>query len=281
MSHIAVLTDSSARLPAGLQALPFVRVIPLKLNWKGASIEDSLELDLDAFYHRLEQESELPTTSQATQGEFLQAFDELALQYDGAVVLPISSGISGTMDAALHAAADYSKMPVEVVDTRLTTVGLELVVRAAIQAAGEGKSLAEVTQAARTVANATSIYFMVDSLIYLHKGGRINGASKFLGSALNIKPILYLNEQGKIDALERVRTRAKALERLVELAAEKAGGKPSVVGILHANAPDRAEMISHQVQQKFPCQEIYISQLSPVVAAHVGQGTVGIAVYNI
>ena len=121
------------------------------------------------------------------------------------------------------------------------------------------------------------MYFVVDTLDYLHRGGRIGGAARFLGSALSIKPILFFDDEGKIDALERVRTKHKALERLVALAEEKAGGRPVHLGLMHANASDVAAELQTRLVERLNCREVHTFELSPVIGAHVGPGAIGVA----
>jgi DegV family protein with EDD domain len=124
------------------------------------------------------------------------------------------------------------------------------------------------------------VYFAVDTLEYLHRGGRINTASRYLGTMLAVKPILYFNEEGKIDALERVRTSRKALQRLLELAGEHAAGQPVHVGIVHADAADVAREFQAEVESRLNCKEIFTVECSPNIAVHVGPGTIGIALYT-
>jgi DegV family protein with EDD domain len=126
-----------------------------------------------------------------------------------------------------------------------------------------------------------SIFFMVDTMEYLYKGGRIGGASRFLGGALDIKPILYLTPEGKINALEKVRTKKKAVQRLIDLAVEKAARKQARVGIIHAQARADAEAIAQTLAGRMDCAELEIYELSPVIGTHVGPGTLGIAIHTI
>jgi DegV family protein with EDD domain len=124
------------------------------------------------------------------------------------------------------------------------------------------------------------VFFAVETLEYLHRGGRIGGASRYLGTTLAIKPILFFNSEGKIDALERVRSKRKSWQRLIELAEEQANGRPVHVGIAHANAPGAGQKFRDEVEQRLNCKEIFTVELSPVIGVHVGPGTVGIALYS-
>ena len=150
---------------------------------------------------------------------------------------------------------------------------------AAARTAAQGKSLQEVRQAADDVVQRMHLFFAVDTLEYLHRGGRIGGASRYLGSVLNIKPIIYFDLDGKLDALERARTKGKALKRLTALAEEKANGHPLHLGVIHANAPEAAQEFCEQITQHLHCKEVFTLELSPVIGVHVGPGTIGIALY--
>ena len=279
MPRIAIITDSTAYLPPDMVERYAIHVIPLKIQWGEETFRDGIDLTPAEFYKRLEATPALPTTSQVSTHEFLQVFDQLAPQYDGIIVPLISSGISGTAASAQAAAAQFNKIPVEVVDTHSTAAGLALVILAAARAVEQGCSLAEVAQITRQVCQKVQVYFMVDTLTYLQKGGRIGGASRYLGTLLGIKPLLFLNEEGKIDALERVRTKKKAVARLAELAEEKAGGQAVHIGVMHANVPEEAAKFKTRLAGRLDCQTIHIFDLSPVIGAHVGPGTIGVAVY--
>lgn len=280
MTKIAILTDSTANLPVEWVEQYNVRVIPLKIHWGNETFLDGVGITPNEFYTRLSHSKSLPTTSQPSIQDFLQAFESLADQADGIVVPLISSGISGTVASAQAAARQFNRVPVEIVDTRVTSAGQALVIMAAARAAAQGKSLQDVRQAADGVVQRMHLFFAVDTLEYLHRGGRIGGASRYLGTVLNIKPILYFDLDGKLDALERARTKSKALQRLMALAEEKANGHPLHLGVIHANSPQIAQEFREQITQHLQCEEIFILELSPVIGVHVGPGTIGIAFYT-
>lgn len=279
MTKIAILTDSTANLPVEWVEKNNVRVIPLKIHWGNDTFLDGVDLTPNEFYTRLLHSKTLPTTSQPSIQDFLQAFESLANQADGIVVPLISSGISGTVASALAAVREFFRVPVEIVDTRVTSAGQGLVVMAAARAAAQGKSLQEVRQAADEVVQRMQLFFAVDTLEYLHRGGRIGGASRYLGTVLNIKPILYFDLDGKLDALERARTKGKALQRLTALAEEKANGHPLHLSVIHANAPEIAQEFREQITHRLHCEEVFTMELSPVIGVHVGPGTIGVALY--
>jgi len=280
MPKIAIVTDSTAYLPKAFIDNHNIRVVPLKIHWNDKTYKDGIDISPSEFYKRLEKSSSIPTTSQPPSAEFQQVYEKLATDHDGIIVSLISSGISGTVSSAKTAARDFSKAPVEVIDTFSTGAGLALVVKVIAQAVSDGKTLADIKQIAEGIVEQLSIFFAVDTLEYLHKGGRIGGASRYFGAALSIKPILYLDNQGKIDALEKVRTKNKVIKRLIELTIEKAAGNPVHVGIMHANALEEAMYIQKQLLSQLECRESGIYEISPVIGTHVGPGTVGLGIYQ-
>lgn len=278
MSRIAVLTDSTANLTPELVEKYHIHVLPLKILWKEEVLRDGIDITPAAFYERLDRDPVAPSTSQATVMEFSQAFEKLAAEYDAIFAPLISSGISGTVDSAVTAAKEFTKCPLEVYDTRQAAGGMALVVLAAAQVAHAGGTLEMISRAAHKASDTMHTYFKVETLKYLHRGGRIGGAARFLGTALDLKPILTIN-QGRIDAFERVRTNKKALKRLIDIILEKAAGKPSHVVVMHAAAMEEAKAAREVLTRELNCVEFEILDLSPAIGAHVGPGTLGIAIY--
>ncbi len=279
MSRIAVVTDSTAYLPPELVAQYGIYVMPQQLIWGDETFLDGVTIDPPTFYERLSRSADIPTTSQASAGEFADLFAEAARNADGIVGVFISTELSGTVASALAAQELLPDLPIEVVDSRSTTMGLGFVALAAARAAAEGKGLAEVATAARELVPRVNVLFIVETLEYLHRGGRIGGASRLLGSALRIKPLLHLNE-GRIDALGRVRTKRKAVERMLEVMAGRVGDAPVHAAVIHANAPEEATRLREQVRERFSYAELHLADLSPVIGTHVGPGTVGVAFYT-
>ena len=280
MTKIKLVTDSTAYLPIDFVAKHGIKVVPLKLNWDNDTFRDNVDITAQAYYQRLEKSNTIPTTSQPSSGDFLTAFKEAANGADALVAVLISSGISGTVDSALLAKKEFNQVPLEVVDSKVTAAGLALMVKAMAAATEKGGSVDDVVKMGNRVFDSMGVYFVVDTLKYLHKGGRIGGASAFLGSALDLKPILYLSPEGKVEALEKVRTKKKAVSRLIDLAVEKAGGKKARVGIMQANAMEGAQAIKAELEKRMDLAEIEIYELSPAIGTHTGPGTLGIAVHT-
>jgi len=281
MPRIAVVTDSTAYLPLELVAQYGIRVMPLRLVCGDETFWDGMTMDLPTFYARLSRSRDIPTTSQPPSGVFADLFAEMAHNADGIVGVFISTKLSGTVYSALAAQKLLPGLPiaVEVVDSRSTSMGLGFVVLAAARAAAEGKSLAQVAAAAQRLVPRVNALFVVETLEYLHRGGRIGGASCLLGTALCINPLLHLTE-GSIDVLERVCTKRRAVQRVLEVMAERAEDAPVHAAVIHANAPEEATRLQQQIRERFHCIELHLTEFSSVIGTHVGPGTVGVAFYT-
>jgi DegV family protein with EDD domain len=279
MAGIGIVTDSTAYLDREYARKHDIKVVPLKVIMEGETYREGVDITNDEFYRRLKQSEMFPTTSQPSVGDFLEAYREMAGRYDALLSVHISAGISGTVESAKAAAAEMDGFPVEVIDSRYVAVQLYLIVDRLVRARDEGKGMEELKKIADETIRSSVLMFVVDTLEYLHRGGRIGGAQAFLGSMLRIKPILYID--GTIDALEKVRGSAKALDRLVELAAEKLAGRRARVGVTHVQNRDRAEELLEKVKQRLDCdpEEILFNETGPVIGAHVGPGTVGVGFY--
>jgi len=277
MKKIAILTDSSAYLPPELVRQYGIHVIPLTVLWGSETLLDGVEITPAEFLQRLAEDPVHPSTTQPNPDDFRVLYEQLATEFDAIVAPLISDELSGTVNSAQTAANDFKRVPVRVVDTRSTSMGLGFSVLAAARTASQGKSLEEVEEAARAAAARSRVLFVVDTLEYLHRGGRIGGASKFFGSALNIKPLLHLHG-GRVDALEKVRTKNKAIERMIEVIAQFADGRPMRTAIIHAGVPEEAEALKARVSEQWDCPELILTTLSPAIAIHTGPGTLGLAV---
>ena len=279
MAKIAIITDSTAYLSPDTVKRYGIHVLPLKIHWVGETFRDNVDIHPETFYEDLEQTEWLPTTSQPSMQEFYNLFEEIAPDVDAILVILISSGISGTVGSAMSAAQEFSSVPVEVIDSHLTSVGLALVVKKAAQMIETGVDLGEIVRQVRITAASVKTYFVVDTLKYLHKGGRIGGASRYVGTALKIKPILTLTPDGRIDALEKVRTKKKALQRVIRIANKIAGKGKIIGGVVHANDPEMANHFEEMVRESLTVKELGLYELSPVIGTHVGPGTLGLAFY--
>jgi DegV family protein with EDD domain len=276
---IAVVTDSTAYIPDELLKKYDIHVIPLNVNWSGKSYLDNVDISPEEFYQRLQSDSELPTTSQPSAGEFQALFQKLSDNYAGVVAVLISSDLSGTIASALAAKDLVGDFPVEVVDSRLTTMALGFLALKAAEVAQQGGGIEEVAAAARALVGKVRVLFVVDTLEYLHKGGRIGGAKKLLGSLLALKPILEIVD-GKIDSLASVRTKKKAIQTMISYLQEDAVGKQNLhFAVFHGVAEADTQAIAESVSSSLQPKMLVTSKLSPALGVHTGPGTVGIGYY--
>lgn len=277
---IKIVTDSTAYLPEETVRQHDIRVVPLYVHFGTEAFKEGVELSNEEFYQRLKEAPELPTTSQPSLGEFKTVFEPLVDAGHEVIALTISSKISGTWNSAMGAKDMLPEAPISVVDTFSTSVGLHLMVDAAVQAAAAGATRQEIVDQIEEIKQKMQIFFVVDTLEYLAKGGRIGNGKAFLGTLLKVKPILVLQE-GAIEPLEQVRSKRKATARMLELVEEYVGGSgnSSKVAVTHALVPEDAEMISHELVGRLGCAAPLIGELGPVIGTHTGPGMVGIAAY--
>ncbi|QRN83388.1 DegV family protein [Chloroflexota bacterium] len=277
MSKVAIVTDSTAYLQDDLLTTYNISVVPLVVIWGTETLHDNVDIGPKEFYERLSKAKIMPSTSQPTVKSFADVYEKLHAEGYEILALVLSAALSGTMDSATQAKAMVPDAVVEVVDSKITSVPLAYMALAAARAAKQGASLGECKSIAEEIRDHAQVFFAVDTLEFLHRGGRIGGASRFLGTALNLKPILYLKD-GKIEALERVRTSKKAHDRLIDLIGDNVYGKTPInmMGVVGANAEKSAKHLLDKIETRFSPREIMVANLSPVIGVHTGPGTVGV-----
>lgn len=277
MSRIGIVTDSTAYIPQELVEKYDIKVAPQISIWGEETFLDGVDMFPEEFYTRLKASKELPTTSQATVAMFHKIFEPLVEQGVPVLAIVISEKLSGTLQSATQAKAMFPGARIELVDSRSAAMELGFQVLAAARAAEAGKSFDEVVEIAREAKKHTGVFFVVDTLEYLHKGGRIGGASRLIGTALNIKPILEVRD-GAVEPIEKVRTKAKAYARLIDILDERIAGESNIrLATLHAAAPQDAQRLMDMAAERLHPIETVFSEVSPVVGTHVGPGTVGLA----
>ena len=278
MSKVAIVTDSTAYLPEDLVSAYNITVVPLVVIWGEETLLDNVDIGPEEFYSRLATAKVMPSTSQATIKAFADVFEKLHGEGYEILTLVISAALSGTMDSATQAMKMVPDAKVELVDSKLTSVPLAFMALSTARAAKRGASLAKCKEIAEAIRDHSEVFFAVDTLEFLHRGGRIGGASRFLGTALNLKPILYL-EEGKIEALEKVRTSKRAHKRLIELLKDRMDGQSPInlVGVVGAAADKSMTRLMADIKENFQPKEVMMADLSPVIGTHTGPGTVGVA----
>jgi DegV family protein with EDD domain len=274
---VAVVTDSTSYLPAELVGEHGITVVPLQVVIGGTAYDEGGETSSTTVADALRSWTPV-STSRPGPAAFTEAYEAAARHgCDGVVSVHLSSKMSGTVESA-QLAAKEAPLRVEVVDSLSLGMGLGYAVLAAARVAAAGGSVDEVTRAARERAEGCAAIFYVDTLEYLRRGGRIGPAAALLGSALSVKPLLHLVD-GHIEPLEKVRTSSRAISRLEDLAAAKAGAGAVDVAVHHLANPDRAAALADRLRGRLPgLHDLYVSEVGAVVGAHVGPGMLAVVV---
>lgn len=279
MSKIAVVTDSTTYMPPELVKKYNISIAPQVLIWGDETYKDGVDIGSQEFFSRLRTAKVLATTSQVAVISFQEIFQDLVEKgYDVLAVL-ISSKLSGTVQSALQAKdlMSSAREKVNVVDSQSVAMALGFQVLAVARALEDGASLKDAIALAERSHENTGVFFAVDTLEFLHRGGRIGGAQRFIGTMLNMKPILAIQD-GRVEGVERIRTKAKALDRVLELTTEKIAGRTPVrLATLHADAADEARALLTRAEQALHPVESLFTEVSPAVGNHTGPGTVGLA----
>lgn len=276
---VAIVTDSTHYLPGDVASAYAVRVVPLYVKFGDRLARESDMPDLQEFYERLRlAAADMPTTSQPSIGDFLECYEPLLESGHDIVSIHLSAGISGTYDSALQARAQLAERGydgrIEVLDSRTVCGGLGHVVLAAASRARAGGSLDEVAQRTLDARASVQIWFCLDTLEYLRRGGRIGGAQAWLGSALRIKPILSLEIE--ITPVERVRTSGRAFERMVQYMRDLHGDGKDAWCVQHIQAAGEARRLVDHGRDIFGCEPLFVSEVGPVIGAHAGPGMLGV-----
>ena len=277
MGQVQIITDSSAYIPKQYVDELDIAVVPLQVNWQGKSYKDGVDISADEFYKQLINANEVPTTSPTSVHEYTEAIKRGRSIGKELLILPISSVVSASIKSAYAAQKVYAGEPVEIVDTKLTSMALGLMVIAAARAAKAGSSLAQCKAIAEIAFDHIGLLFVVETLKYLRLGGRIGAAKNLLGTALNIKPILTMKDGANAQAGSAV-SKPKAIEKMIEMAKEMiANQSPVTLSVMHAMDPEDASKVLEMGKKEFKPTETILAELSPVIGAHVGPGTIAIA----
>jgi DegV family protein with EDD domain len=247
------------------------------LIWGEETFRDGVDISPIEFYTRLSKADIMPTTSQVAVVDFKEIYEKLHGEGKEIIAILISDLLSKTVNSAELAKQMVPEAKIVVVNSETTAMELGFLALAAARAAADGASLEECVEVVKAAKQRSGVIFTVDTLEFLHRGGRIGGASRYLGTALKVKPLLALIE-GRIEPLEQVRTKKKAHERLVQLIVERVAGKENIrIASLHANAAEDARALLDVIKEKVNPVEVVFSEVSPVIGAQAGPGTIGIA----
>src|SRR6476659_2593349 len=275
MAPVAIVSDTCHYLPRELVAAHGIHEVSLYVHWGGDTNPESAINDYDAYYERLRTAKDLPTTSQPSIGDFLAVYEPLLEAGHEIVSIHLAGGMSGTVRSAEQAREQLGSRAerVHVIDSATACGGEGLILLAAAAAAEAGGDGQAVADRARRAREGLKMWFAIDTLEYLRRGGRIGGAQAWLGSALKIKPILTVESQ--ITPIERVRTFGRAFERLVDLLRSRAADGADAWMVQHIQAPGQAEELARRGTEIFGHEPLVISQIGPVIGTHVGPGLLG------
>ncbi|NLY55386.1 MAG: DegV family protein [Firmicutes bacterium] len=280
MSRVAIVTDSTADVPAEFLEKYEIHVVPLYVHFGNKSFKDGVELPPQTFFPMLKESMETPTTSQPAVGEFVRLYEKLISEGKKVVSIHISSVLSGTFQSASLAKLSVPAGQVEVIDSANVTLSLGWQVIAAAEAAAKGWDLDDIVTLVREVGSQVKLYFAIDTLEYLYKGGRIGKVAAFLGTMLNFKPIITI-ENGGLVPYARVRSHKQVISKLVQLAEEALQTRGKIrIGVIHTAAPEKAAELRERLKDKLGLPELpLVTEAGAVLGTHVGPGALAIAFY--
>lgn len=278
---IAIVTDTTAYIPEETIEKYNIHTIPLSVVFGDESFREGIDITTEEFYQKVKESKELPSTSQPAIGLFLELYEELSKQYDAIISIHLSKKISGTYDAAISAGNMAEHVKVYPFDSGLSAMAQGFYTIVASELAEEGKTPKEIIEHITDMKKRSKAYFMVDDLSHLQRGGRLTSAQAIVGSLLHIKPILHMPE-GQIIPFEKIRTRKKAIKRIMSILEEEA--KEKTIGrvvFIHANNESAAITLQQEFQEKHPEIESMVSYFGPVLGTHLGEGAIGVTWYTV
>ena len=275
---IKIVTDSTADVPRALLERHDIRLVPINIQFAQETYREGLDIDRPTFFQKLEEC--MPTSSQPSPGQFGEVYQQLAGQGHSILTIVVTSKHSGTYQSAVLAKSMLPEAHIEVFDSLSISMGTGYQVIAAARATQEGKSMEEILQFLEGIRSRTHLYFTPATLKYLQRSGRVGKLSGALASLLSVKPIIK-TEDGVLEAFEKVRSRGKALDRLVELTAQAVGTtEPVKLAVIHAEAHDQAEALRRRLEEQFNCNEMHVVDLACSLTVHGGPGIIGIVSYK-
>ncbi|RAS87646.1 DegV family protein [Priestia endophytica] len=276
----AIIVDSTAYIPKSLREEKNIYSIPLSIIFNDKQYREEENITAEEFYEKVKQEKIFPTTSQPPIGEIVELLKEIAVGYDEAVFITLSSGISGTYQTVQSAGRMVEGLTVYPYDSEISCMVEGFYALEGADMAARGKSATEIVKRFDEMKPFIRAYFIVDDLSHLQRGGRLSAAQALIGSVLQVKPILHF-EDTKIVPFEKIRTRKKALKRVLELFHEDAfQGVPIEATVIHANRLQEAEELCKEIEDKYPNVNVNISYFGPVIGTHLGEGALGLGWYR-
>lgn len=274
---IVVLSDSTASIPEDIRTKYNIHIVPLSVVFKDAAYKEEVDITTEAFYEKVRESEELPTTSQPSIGSFVDKFEELSQDYDAVITIHISSKLSGTYQAARTAGEMVESIEVYSFDSLLSAMAQGLFAIKAAEMAEKEIEPQAILQSLEEMRTKIRAYFMVDDLSHLQRGGRLSSAQAIVGSLLKIKPLLHILD-GFIVPYEKVRTSKKAKNRIMNMLKDDVRkGNVERVVFIHGNCKPEALKLRDDFQEEYPEIETLISYFGPVVGSHLGEGSIGVS----
>jgi DegV family protein with EDD domain len=276
---VKIIADSSGAISPELAAQLDITIIPLRVNFGLETLRDYIDISPSAFLERLAHSKQFPTTSQPPAGDFVEAFKKPRAEGRDVLCVLLSNKLSGTVMSATAAKQQLNDEHVMVFDTLNVASGASIMVLEAARLAQQGYSVTEIVARLTIMRDKVQLYFVVDTLEYLAKGGRVSNAQAFIGSVLQMKPILKV-ENGLVEGAERIRTISKAHKRLREIVAAGIQGKTNAQAIvMYTSIRDKAQQLTDEIRAAYQLPDVPIQAISPVVSAHTGPRALGVAFY--
>lgn len=277
MRKIGIVMDSTGYLSKDILEQYYIRVVPLNVNIGDETFTET-ELTNQIYFEKLSHISGLSTTSQPSVGTFLDTYESMFAEgFEDIVSIHLSAAISGTLHSAQMAKDLASSSRIHIFDSRSSALGLGVLAWAAAEWAEQGLSAQEIIDQLKKLVEETELYFIVNTLENLRKGGRIGGAAALVGTLLQIKPILYFNKSAHIDVFDKVRSRSRAWQAVLDqLNRALSTGKRYRICVMHVNIPEEGKALFNELQVRFPEHEVRLFEAGPVIATHVGMGAFGL-----
>ena len=274
---IEIVVDSASSIPPQVAKPLGIHLIPMKVVFGEETYLDGVTLDGPGFYERLATNRALPITSQPSAGDFLEVFQRLTADGSQVLCILISHLLSGTLSSAETARDMLPDCSIHIFNTLSVSIGQGLMGLAAADMAAAGQPIEAILAELERMRSEMRVFFVVDTLEFLQRGGRIGGAAALVGTLLKLKPLLHI-ANGRVEPLEKVRTKQKALERMLDLMEERVGsGTPVWSAVAHTNCPDQAVGLENAVKARFNCLRIFTCEAGPTIGTHAGPGVLGLA----
>ncbi|MGN7385685.1 DegV family protein [Sporosarcina sp. SAFN-015] len=276
---IAWITDSTAYITDELKNHPDFFSIPLNIHFGEKQFVDGVDLTPTQLYENIKNATEFPKTSQPSAGEFAEQFKKIAEDYEQAIAIHVSAELSGTLASSM-AGAEISGFPITFIDSRSVSYGITGLIEKGMELQNAGVSVPEIKETVEKMAGKLKNFIYIGQLEQLYKGGRMNGVQFFLGSLLKVKPIIQIMSDGKLEAIEKVRSEKKALQYLVDKVAEGHPKGKGKIYLMQGNVPEQAEELKTMILSQVPGLSVEVGDISSTLAVHAGEGTIAVLWYD-